>query len=176
MARPKKNAENPQEENNEMQTTEMHETVKSLLKTSEVKQKVKVINLDNPEDDSVQVEIVYTKYDFDKNVDHELLSKELDAIVTPLSERNKALTAYAQSASYQAGKILAFSAGNYLTPELRSAIVDYLRMTGKFNESTAKEIFTRWIDGYKGGDAGKKASAKKILERVTEAQDAAGDL
>lgn len=169
-------AEMPKIHDPKTQDAKMVEMPKSLLKTTEVKQKVKVIDLDKPEDDSVQVEIVYTKYDFDKAVDHKLLSAELDKLVTPLSERNKALAAYAQSASYQTGKEKAFSAGNYLTPELRTAIVDYLRMTGKFNENTSKEIFTRWLDGYKGADAGKKSSAKKILDRVSEAQDAAGDL
>lgn len=168
----KMTAEMPKVEKTETPKTE----TKSLLKTQEVKQKIKVIDLDNPEKDDVQVEIVYNKYDFDSKADQKLLAAELDKLVTPLSERNLALAKYATSAAYQKGKDAAMATGNYLGQDLKTAIVDFLRMTGRFNDNTAKEIFTRWLDGYRGNDPAKKASAKKILDRVSDAQDMADAL
>lgn len=160
----------------EVKTTPATTEVKSLLKIQDMKQKVKVIDLDNPEKDDVQVEIVYNKYDFDSKGDQNAIAAEVAKLVTPLSERNRALVVFATSQSYQKGKEAAFATGNYLTPDLRTAITDFLKMTGRFNDNTAKEIFQRWLDGYRGNDPAKKASAKKILDRVSDAQEMADAL
>lgn len=139
-----------------------------ILKAQAVKPKQKVIDLDNPDKDDVTVQLEYDILSINEKADISLVTAELNKLVSPQSERNNALLAFANSKAYQAAKVKAFSAGNYLTPELKGSIVEALRMSGRFNDNTAKEIFQRWLDGYRGNDPVKKASAKKVLDRVTE--------
>lgn len=139
-----------------------------ILKAQAVKPKQKVIDLDNPDKDDVTVQLEYDILSINEKAPVESVTAELNKLVSPQSERNKALLNFANSQAYQKAKEKAFAAGNYLTPELKGAIVDALRMSGRFNDNTAKEIFTRWLDAYRGTDPVKKTSAKKVLDRVSE--------
>lgn len=179
MARPKKNAENPQEENNEMTaTTEKIETAETAetdpLKIAEVKQQVDFLNLVTGEMEKLT--IVYSTYKVNEKADPHAVSKALTKLVTPLSEQNKALAAYAQAQSYQSGKANALARGQYLSPEIKRGIQNYLEQSGRFSDLTRAQMFDRWLDGFQGGDEKKKASATTVLTRVTEAADVVGEL
>lgn len=92
--------------------------------------------------------------------------------VQPVEEQVKALVKYAESKSYQDAKNAELSKGNYLTQQLRTAIVTILSNYVGFGDAGSKEIFDRWLVGYKAG----KQSAKTILDQARAATSEPIDL
>lgn len=140
------------------------------LRITEIKQPITLLNLETGEDEKLIC--VYNTYTVNEKANPQDVANALSEIVSPLTEQNKALAAYAQAQSYQAGKVRATSAGQYLTPAMRTKIVDFLKMTGKFEDMKSSEVFDRWLVGYKAG----KEGAKKILARLTENDELVADL
>lgn len=165
--------------NTEMAEKTAVETKKaSLIETSVVKQKQKLVNLSTGQQDDV--EITYTKFSpvaFDPKVHgsdkgkflHQVLA-DAQKMVQPIDSQIEALLKFAGSESYDAGKTKALAGGNYLTQEIRSAIVEYLRMYPSFAEKSAKDIFDGWLGHYTGSDAKLKKLAQTVLDRVNAAR------
>ncbi len=136
------------------------EAVAKQLEVKELKQKQNVLNLDNLEDS--EIEVVTKKYIVPKGMSVDEAMEAIFSIVTPKEKQLQALLKFAESESYQASKAAAMSGGNYLTPQLRTKIVNTLSNIDAFAEMSAKDIFGRWLTGYKEG----KPSAKKLLDQV----------
>jgi hypothetical protein len=84
-----------------------------------------------------------------------------------------ALLGAATSAAYAAAKTAALAKGDYLTPDLRSAIAKFCRNSiPSFAELNAKASYERWLEGFKG----KKPGAIKVLQIVRADASQFGDL
>ena len=130
------------------------------LEVKELKQKQSFLNLDSMEEG--EVEVVTKKYIVPKGMTTAEAMEAISQIVAPEEKRLAALLKFAESESYQLSKNAALAGGNYLTPQLRSKIVSTLSNLDIFAEVSAKDIFGRWLTGYKEG----KVSAKKLLDQV----------
>ena len=137
-----------------------------VLTIGEKKQPIKVLNLETNEEESIPLVLKTYKLNDKAAVGDQL--KALSALVTPESEKVKAFVKFLESKTYQDAKDAALGKGNYLTQQLRTAIVTILSNYPSMQELSAKEVFDRWLQGYKTG----KASAKTILD---QAKAATGD-
>lgn len=135
------------------------------IKVTELKQKQSFTNLDTGEDDEIVVTTL--KYSVPDGLSVQDALKQMDAIVHPAEERLNALLKYAESKSYQESKAAALAKGNYLTPQLKSKIVQILQATDAFSEVGARDTYARWYAGYKA----KKQSAFKVLERARASEE-----
>lgn len=168
-------------------TKKMHEatahdhTVKpeDFLKITELKPKQKFTDLDSGEEKELEVKsqrFELAPFDSKKHGTKEQYFQNALAVaaslVQPISEQVEAFLRYATSASYQDGKKAALAGGNFLSPEVKSKISQYMGNLTAFSELTAKERFEKWQAGYKE----KKPGAVKILEAVTASEDVFSDL
>lgn len=135
-----------------------------LIAEMEIKQPVTVVNLDTGEEDKVT--IVYKRYTVKEPITGDHLKAAQELVNTPEAQ-TAALVAYASSQSYQDGKKLTFSKGNYLTPELKRTIVGIMQATPTFADLSAKDCFDRWSKGY----TEKKAGALKLLAQAQTADE-----
>jgi hypothetical protein len=81
-------------------------------------------------------------------------------LVSPRSKQIDALLYRATQESYQAGKAVALSAGNYLTKDLAKRIVNIMQGNVAFVDVSASDCLKRWKEGYKA----QKPGAIKMLE------------
>lgn len=161
-------------EKKEKDMTPVHQTIPTKvleLKITELSPKQKVLNLDTNED--MEIAVISKRYElpkYDKAIHGEkpeFLKAAMIAaekLVQPIDEQIDALLYRATQSSYQAGKTLALSGGNFLTSDLRGKIVQIMRANAKFADESASDCFKMWLAGYKE----KKTGAVKIL---TMAQD-----
>lgn len=139
-----------------------------VIITQNVKQAQTVVDLSTG-DESAKIELKYTKYvvpEFDakkygtrESFDAALFTAA-QALVNPVSVQVEALVYRATQDSYQAGKTAALAAGDYLTSELKSKIVQVMKGNQAFVDTSASDCFARW----KAGFIAKKAGALKILD------------
>lgn len=137
---------------------------KSILTVTELKQKQTVLDLDTMTD--AEILVVTKKYSIDDKAPIAEQLKVAGTLVTPDSEKVRAFLSYATSKSYQDSKNAALAKGNYLSQQLRSAIVGILANYPAMSDLKSSEIFDRWLTGFKA----KKPSAVKILEQAQAAQ------
>jgi hypothetical protein len=138
------------------------------VKISEVKLKQNVLNLENGEE--VEVEFLQKRYTADKA--NGVTLEAARQIVGSVENQIKAFLDFATSRSYQDSRNAALAKGTFLTAELRSKIVVFMRAQANFADLSAKDAFNRWKDGFLAG----KAGAKKILDLVTASGDEFSDL
>lgn len=154
-------------------TNEVKEGV-ALLKAVSItstilKQTQKWLNLETGVDDE-SVEITQTKYaaptysEKEYGGTEELFKQELlsaaQLLIQPIDRQIDALLYRATQDSYQAGKEVAMSKGNFLTPDLRGKIVQVMRGSQAFADMSAKEALEYWKAGYMA----KKPGALKVLQ------------
>lgn len=140
------------------------------IKAVELKQKQSVMDLETGRD--ADIELVYSRFvapEWDGKTgteeEHEkaLLSEAAKLVPGAMAKVNAFIT-FAASQSYQNAKREALAKGNYLTQELRSKIVVFMRSMEQFADLSAKDCFERWKAGYLAG----KPAAKKILSIVQQ--------
>lgn len=164
--------------------TEVKHTAKTLevapiVNISEVKLKQSVLNLDTNKDEDIEFkQSRYTVRDFDPKTDGDIATftkkvlSEVSKLVQPVENQIQALLNYATSQSYQTGRAAALAGGKYLTQELRSKIVVFMRAQPQFSDLSAKDAFARWQEGF----VAKKAGAIKILAIVSADSNEFSDL
>lgn len=135
------------------------------IEVTELKQKQTFLNLDSGDEDEIVV--VTKKYSVPEGMPTEKAIAEMRKVVHPDSEVLTALTTYAASKSYSESKAAALAKGNYLTQEVKSAVVAVLQMNPTFAEMKAKDVFAKWYEGYKA----KKPGAIKALDRARAANE-----
>lgn len=145
------------------ETKKEEKKMAEMLKSVEMKPKQSVLNLDTGAEE--KVEITYNKYVPTKEGLQDV-SAAIEAALAILTDPKAVLEAIlygVNNALYSAGKEVAFAGGNYVTSELRSRIVAFMRNQQQFAELSASDAWTRWLEGFKA----KKPGAIKILEIVS---------
>jgi hypothetical protein len=161
-------------ENNMSNENEILETIKLVEKT--LKPKQKFLNYEISSD--VEVEISSTKYEMPtkpEGVEQSAFeSKVLElaaALVQPVASQIEAFLTFATSANYQTAKAAAIASGPYVTSDVMSRIVDFMRQVPAFADLTASECRARWIAGYKAGKNGPKQLLDRALAVATVESD-----
>lgn len=136
-----------------------------VFKKTEMKPKQSLLNLDTNSEQDVEIKYnIFSVNDPPDNVKPEDWEKtvlvELHKMVKPQSEMIRALIEFVNRREYQNGKTKAMESGNFVTQALRSSIVGILKSTAKFADSSAKETYEAWLEGYKK----KAAGAIKVLQ------------
>jgi len=146
----------------------------ALYKLVETKQKQNVLNLDTNDDSEIAVitkKIVWLPFvSEDGKVSTESTTAQkmaaLETLISPEEKKVIALERFYTSETYNESKAAALASGNFLTQQLRSAIVGLMQQNANFSELSAKDCFDRWSKGYKDGKAGPKQyleQAKKLI-------------
>lgn len=146
-------------------------TVLYEIKTGEQKQNV--LNLDLGENSEITVTTKTVSWKTAKDKDGKDVEpttaeklKVLQTLVSPAEKQVEALEKFFASESYRVSKEEALSKGNFLTQNLKSGIVNYLSAAyAQFSDLSAKEIFSRWLTGYKA----KNKNAIEVLNRIKAA-------
>lgn len=153
---------------------ELLEAVKLVEKT--LKPKQKFLNYEISSD--VEVEISSTKYEIPtkpEGVSDEAFNARVlelaSALVQPITSQIEAFLSFATSANYQSAKAAAIASGPYVTSDVMSRIVDFMRQVPAFSALTASECRSRWIAGYKDGKNGPKQLLDRALAIATVESD-----
>jgi hypothetical protein len=150
------------------------------IKIQKVPQKLtKLVNLDTGDEDAEVVNNYqkFTAPTYDKKYgskDHfeAALLKLATALVQPVSNQIDALLFRATQDSYQAGKLVAFATGNFLTPELRTKVVETVVNTSStLAAEKSPVVFATWLAAYTNKEefGGRKFSPEAIVKRKAHA-------
>lgn len=161
----------PETKIQETSTKQEPVVVVSPIEITDLTQKPVVLNLETGADDNLEIKQkkwVLRKYDESKDGPRDQFLKlalgEAVKLVQPIERQIDALLTFATAQSYQEGRAAALAKGNFLVPELRRKIVDFMRTMPKFAELKATAAFDLWKEGYKA----KKPGAMRILAVVSQ--------
>lgn len=166
------------------------------VKVQAVKQPITVTDLSTG-DDSAKLTLNYNRYtapDYDKGKHgpdetafYARLMELATALVNPVSAQIDALLYRATQDAYQAAKVTAYAAGTpgqYLSPELKSAITMVVKQSGtRYADASNSDAFNSWkaaftsqvqFDG-KSFDADQVAKRKAGADRVLATAQALSD-
>jgi len=144
------------------------------IKEQKIPQKLTVSDLDSGED--TQVTNNYIKYSapsYDKKFGTveqftAVLLKLASDLVQPVSEQVEALLYRATQNSYQAGKVAAFAAGNYLSPELKAKVIEIITSSSpKYATAKGSVVFDAWKAAFSGAESfeGTDFTAEQVSKR-----------
>lgn len=140
-----------------------------VFAVTDTKQKQKIIDLNNPTATDTTIEVVQRKLTVKDGVSLEDAIETALGSITPAEKKLTALVNFLQSEAYQESKKQALSKGEYMTPQLRSQLVQIMGNLSMFADMSAADIYKKWLEGFTSKEERKQIAARKLLDRAKAA-------
>jgi hypothetical protein len=136
-----------------------------IITSKELKPKQEILDLASMANTNIQ--LFYKEFSVNPDAPQELVLAAVADLVSPDSERVKAFVRYANAQQYQEAKKKALAGGDYMSPQLRSALTGIMAGIEAFADRTAADNFTYWQEAYKDtANAVRQGKARKLLDRA----------